>query len=81
MGRPGLHPGRRYPVRAATAHPIMENFRVEAFRAIMQGCPTATAAQLSLGELMFQSHSSYRCAGPSATQPCSCMLAQLEKIA
>ena len=55
-------------MRAATAHPIMENFRVEAFRAIMQGNPTATAAQLSLGELMLQSHSSYRCA---ISEPCA----------
>ena len=54
-----LHLGR-YPVRQAAAHPIFENFRVEAFRAILEGRPTATPALLSLGELMFQSHASYR---------------------
>lgn len=48
-------------MRQCTAHPIYENFRVEAFRAILQGRLTETAALLNLGELMFQSHASYRC--------------------
>lgn len=47
-------------MRQCTAHPICENFRVEAFRAILQGSPTEAAALLNLGELMFQSHASYR---------------------
>ena len=51
----------RYPVRQCVAHPIYENFRVEAFRTMLQGLPTDTAALLNLGELMFQSHASYRC--------------------
>jgi galactokinase len=48
-------------VRQCVAHPIYENFRVEAFRTMLQGLPTDTAALLNLGELMFQSHASYRC--------------------
>jgi hypothetical protein len=50
----------RYPVRQCVAHPIYENFRVEAFRTMLQGLPTDTATLLNLGELMFQSHASYR---------------------
>lgn len=47
-------------MRRCTAHPIYDNFRVEAFRAVLQGHPTEAAALLNLGELMFQSHASYR---------------------
>ncbi|KAG0470682.1 hypothetical protein HPP92_017382 [Vanilla planifolia] len=53
-----IDPKRSYGVRAATKHPIYENFRVQAFKALL----TATTAdeQLSaLGELMYQCHYSY----------------------
>jgi len=69
-------------VRQATAHPIHENFRVEAFRAILQGRPTATPALLNLGELMFQSHASYRrvhCTDATAL-PLACSLPKLTPV-
>lgn len=53
IGRP------RYPVRAATTHQVMDNFRTETFHAILQGGQPSASACLTLGELMLQSHSSY----------------------
>ncbi|GAQ77636.1 galactokinase [Klebsormidium nitens] len=52
---------KTYPVRAPTAHPIYEHFRVAAFSELMRAPPSAAQLRM-LGELMFQSHTSYgRC--------------------
>ncbi|URE44572.1 Galactokinase galactose-binding signature [Musa troglodytarum] len=51
-------PTRTYAVKAPTKHPIYENFRVEAFKALLTAA--TTDEQLSaLGELMYQCHYSY----------------------
>lgn len=53
-----IDPKRVYGVRAATKHPIYENFRVETFKALLTS--TTSDEQLSaLGELMYQCHYSY----------------------
>jgi galactokinase len=54
-------PGRRYQVRAATAHPVYERRRAETFRRLLrQSRDDASAVQL--GMLMYESHASYgRC--------------------
>ncbi|KAK6126645.1 hypothetical protein DH2020_039609 [Rehmannia glutinosa] len=51
-----------YAVRAPTRHPIYENFRVKAFKALLSAA--ASDDQLSaLGELMYQCHYSYSACG------------------
>uniref|UniRef100_M1ALA5 Arabinose kinase n=3 Tax=Solanum tuberosum TaxID=4113 RepID=M1ALA5_SOLTU len=51
-----------YAVRAPTRHPIYENFRVKAFKALLSATPSNY--QLSaLGELMYQCHFSYSACG------------------
>ncbi|XP_016515523.2 L-arabinokinase isoform X1 [Nicotiana tabacum] len=53
---------RNYAVRAPTRHPIYENFRVKAFKALLSAAPSND--QLSaLGELMYQCHFSYSACG------------------
>ncbi|XAR57680.1 L-arabinokinase [Bertholletia excelsa] len=53
---------RTYGVRAATRHPIYENFRVKAFKALLTSF--ASDDQLTaLGELMYQCHYSYSACG------------------
>ncbi|KAK4370133.1 hypothetical protein RND71_009608 [Anisodus tanguticus] len=53
---------RNYAVRAPTRHPIYENFRVKAFKALLSAAPSNY--QLSaLGELMYQCHFSYSACG------------------
>ncbi|KAG1332002.1 L-arabinokinase [Cocos nucifera] len=53
-----IDPKRTYAVKAPTKHPIYENFRVEAFKALLTAAKTDE--QLSaLGELMYQCHYSY----------------------
>ncbi|WMV36999.1 hypothetical protein MTR67_030384 [Solanum verrucosum] len=53
---------RNYAVRAPTRHPIYENFRVKAFKALLSATPSNY--QLSaLGELMYQCHFSYSACG------------------
>jgi L-arabinokinase len=56
-----VDPGRIYPVRRPTAHPVYENARVEAFLRLLESdaAPDAPA----LGELMYQSHESYSSCG------------------
>ncbi|KAJ6819094.1 L-arabinokinase isoform X1 [Iris pallida] len=57
-----IDPKRKYDVKASTKHPIYENFRVEAFKALLTA--TSTDEQLSaLGELMYQCHNSYNDCG------------------
>eukprot|EP00850_Spirogloea_muscicola_P019500 SM000192S04895 [mRNA] locus=s192:52862:62216:+ [translate_table: standard] len=56
-----LLPTRQYPIRAATSHPINENFRVQLFASLLGAESTELQLQV-LGELMYQSHESYsRC--------------------
>lgn len=57
-----VDPKRSYSVKAPTRHPIYENFRVEAFKALLTAAKTDE--QLSaLGELMYQCHYSYNACG------------------
>ncbi|CAI9760565.1 unnamed protein product [Fraxinus pennsylvanica] len=52
----------KYAVRAPTRHPIYENFRVKAFKALLSAA--SSDDQLSaLGELMYQCHYSYSACG------------------
>ena len=51
-------PGRSYPVRNATRHPVFENDRVERFARLLQDWQGLARAE-ELGELMYQSHESY----------------------
>lgn len=58
----------RYEVRACTAHPIYENYRVQAFKALMQELANVTIADKTgllekAGELMYASHQSYSACG------------------
>ena len=50
-----IDPDGIYPIRAATAHPIEENFRVQLFEQLL----TAADQPSHLGELMFQSDAGY----------------------
>ncbi|CAA0843080.1 L-arabinokinase [Striga hermonthica] len=51
-----------YAVRAPTRHPIYENFRVKAFKALLSSAPSDDQLA-ALGELMYQSHYSYSACG------------------
>ena len=54
-------PERRYPVRAATAHPVYERRRAETFRQALLDS-TGDDTGVLLGALMYESHASYgRC--------------------
>lgn len=53
-----IDPKRIYGVKAATKHPIYENFRVETFKALLTAS-TTNEQLLALGELMYQCHYSY----------------------
>jgi len=57
-----VEPDCDYAVRAPTAHPVYEHFRVRAFAALLAGPCDETALRL-LGELMYQSHASYSACG------------------
>jgi galactokinase len=57
-----VEPGRSYPVRAATAHPIREHHRVRLFAELL-GQATSERTRRLLGELMFESHASYAACG------------------
>ncbi|KAJ6372819.1 hypothetical protein OIU76_027196 [Salix suchowensis] len=57
-----IDPKHIYAVKAPTRHPVYENFRVEAFKALLTA--TTSDGQLSaLGELMYQCHYSYGSCG------------------
>jgi L-arabinokinase len=49
--------GRRYCVRAPTAHPVYERSRAETFRRLLP--ESAEDARRHLGQLMYESHASY----------------------
>ncbi|XP_021729256.1 L-arabinokinase-like [Chenopodium quinoa] len=51
-----------YAVRAAARHPIYENFRVKAFKALLTSAPSDDQLT-ALGELIYQCHYSYNACG------------------
>ncbi|KAL7122439.1 hypothetical protein ACP275_01G046100 [Erythranthe tilingii] len=53
---------RNYGLRAATRHPIYENFRVKAFKALLTSS-TSDDQFTALGELLYQCHYSYSACG------------------
>ncbi|MGH9236909.1 MAG: galactokinase [Vicinamibacterales bacterium] len=53
--------GRRYKVRAPTAHPVYERARAERFRELLHATPGE--GRVELGALMFESHASYQACG------------------
>ena len=56
-----VEPGRRYRVRAPTAHPVYERQRAETFRHLLRA-RAGRGRRVRLGELMYESHASYgRC--------------------
>lgn len=57
-----IEPEATYKVRAATAHAIEENARVERFAALLRG-PIDAAVRAELGALMAASHAAYTAAG------------------
>ncbi|MBA3441661.1 MAG: GHMP kinase [Pyrinomonadaceae bacterium] len=57
---------RTYPVRAATAHAVYENFRVRAFAELLDAESSERGREL-LGELLYQSHASYSACGLGST--------------
>lgn len=58
-----VDPARRYPLRAATAHPIGEHQRVRLFRALLRAGAAGEEERRLLGELMGQAHASYSACG------------------
>ncbi|PKI50822.1 hypothetical protein CRG98_028817 [Punica granatum] len=57
-----IDPKRAYGVRASARHPIYENFRVKAFKALLTS--VSSDEQLTaLGELLYQCHYSYSACG------------------
>lgn len=57
-----IDPARTYMVKTATEHPIYENFRVRTFSDLLKNAFDESTLD-TLGELMFQSHSSYAACG------------------
>ena len=58
-----VRPERRYPVRAATEHPVRENERVQRFAELLGALAHEPHAALELGRLMYESHRSYGACG------------------
>jgi len=57
-----VDPSRTYAIRAPTAHPVYDHFRVRTFAELLSGEPGERRLEL-LGELMYQSHASYSACG------------------
>jgi L-arabinokinase len=57
-----INPDLKYRVARPTAHPIYEHFRVRTFAALLRNSSSQQAME-QLGELMYQSHSSYSACG------------------
>lgn len=53
-----VDPARKYPVHAATAHPVYENARVHRFAELLRSRSIETDL-IELGDLMYASHESY----------------------
>jgi len=58
-----VNPGRWYPVRQATTHPVYENDRVTRFGDLLATGLEHLDAAVSMGALMFRSHASYSACG------------------
>ncbi|HEX8228612.1 MAG TPA: galactokinase family protein [Chloroflexia bacterium] len=58
-----IHPDRIYPVCQPTAHPIYEHRRVRLFKALLEQAQLDRERLQLLGELMYQSHTSYSACG------------------
>lgn len=61
-----IDPDRQYGLRAATVHPIAENFRIGLFRYLLKNWALARdkeAVLRQLGEFMYQSHAGYHSIG------------------
>ena len=56
-------PGRRYPVRQATEHPVREEARVQRFAELLGMLGREPEAAIELGHLMGESHASYSACG------------------
>jgi L-arabinokinase len=54
---------RQYPVRRSTAHPILEQARVQRFADLLGELPSNRRAATELGQLMYASHASYGAIG------------------
>ncbi|MEM8535035.1 MAG: hypothetical protein AAGF95_29635 [Chloroflexota bacterium] len=65
---PPINMEQIYPVRQATEHLIYEQHRAQLFRAIMQDTLHSVDSARLLGELMHQSHISYRVCGGVADE-------------
>jgi len=57
-----VDPTRKYKIRLPTAHPVYEHHRVETFRRLLLAPPDEEQRR-QMGELMYQSHSSYSACG------------------
>jgi galactokinase len=53
---------RRYAIRAPTAHPVYESFRVQKFAELLGG-RSSLEERVAMGELMYASHKSYSACG------------------
>jgi L-arabinokinase len=58
-----VDPSRRYPVRAATSHPIYENDRVTRFAELLSSGLDQPGVAEEMGALMYKSHASYSSCG------------------
>lgn len=58
-----VDPSVEYPVLAATRHPIHEHARVACFSRILKNWPLVNEDARNLGQLMYDSHSSYSFCG------------------
>ncbi len=56
-------PTQHYPVRRATAHPVLEQARVDRFVDLLSSLPRRPKAAEELGQLMYSSHDSYSACG------------------
>jgi galactokinase len=64
-----VRPGRRYPVRRATAHPVGEQARVAQFAGLLATLADRPEAAVELGRLMHESHRSYGACGLGSDGP------------
>ena len=58
-----VRPRRRYPVLAATEHPVREHARVRQFAQFLLSLPDRPDAAVQMGRLMYESHRSYTACG------------------
>lgn len=58
-----VDPGRVYPVRQATAHPVFEHPRVRRFASLLTDAGRSADAAVAAGALMYASHASYGACG------------------